>query len=203
MPGWLSTSPGAIALALIPSGPSDRAMADRGAHEGELAHPVQATGHERAGGHLVDDATAAPFDHPRLHGGDAVQGAEHVHPHHSIEPLVRDVEHVDLRDLGHQRGIVHEDVDPAERLGDVRGHRRRRLPVGDVDLHGGRRAPPATSAAAARSAASPFRSARATSAPASPSARPYTWPMAPPPPVTIATLPSNRNRSIALTTSPF
>ena len=77
-------------------------------------------------------------------------GPDHVHAHHPVEQLEGEVEDVDLGDLGHERGVVHEDVDAAEGADGVGGHVGRGRAVGDVDVYPMACRPSPASSAAAR-----------------------------------------------------
>ena len=92
-------------------------------------------GPERAGGEAVDDATAAALGHRRQHRLRAQQRAPEVDVHHAVPLVDGHVAEPVLREVAHDRGVVDEDVDAAERVDGGARHGLCRREIGHVDGH--------------------------------------------------------------------
>ena len=116
-----------MALTLMLRQPSSEARLIGQAVEGELADAVDPARHEAAGRQPVDDAAATAGLHRGDDGLRAQQRAAEVHVHHAVPLVERHVRQTEGRQVGHDRGVVDEDVDAAERVDRGVGHGHRRL----------------------------------------------------------------------------
>ena len=142
----------------------------------------------------IDDLAAAGrlhrgIDRLRAQEGAGQVGLDHAVPLGEFERVRR------LADI--DAGIVDEDVDPAELVGDAADHGGDRLLVGDVGRDRNRLGAAFLSSATAAADLASLRPTTAIAAPASASPRAMPSPMPPLPPVTIATLPV-RSKSCAV-----
>ena len=100
-----------------------------------LGDAVDAAWAERAGGEAVDDPAPTTLEHRRQHGLRTQQRAPEVDVDHPVPLVDRDVAEPVLREVPHDRGVVDEDVDAAERVDRGARHGLRRREIPHVDGH--------------------------------------------------------------------
>ena len=138
----------------------------------------------------VDDAAPVALDHLALRGARAQKRAPQMHRGDRVPILVG---HLVDQIVAGDAGIVDEDVERAEPLGDLLDHRLDLGGYRDIGLEADRRdAMPSGDRSAVASAPAPSRSAIAIAAPSSASRSAVASPMPRAPPVTSATRPSDR-----------
>ena len=140
---------------------------DGQAVEGELAHAVDAAGHEGAGGQPVDDAAAAALSIDGTTAWVHSSGPRRLTSMTRSQSVNGHVGEPVGRQVGHDRGVVDQDVDAAEGVDRGRRHRRRGLGRAHVDARPSRCGPWPPEHRRWRSPPSRSRSAITTAAPAS------------------------------------
>ena len=94
---------------------------------------VDAASGERAGREAVDDATAAAGGHGGHDCLCAEQGSSEVDVDDAVPLFGGHVREAETWEVGHDRGVVHQDVSAAERFGRGGSHCLGRFGSGDVD----------------------------------------------------------------------